>query len=230
MQKIHAFVAGLALVTAPAHAACWSAQDTSAAEVRDLQTMLMVATLRCHAAHVDITGAYNAFIASAEPAIDSANDRIKAHFRTAGGPVIGQRDYDHFTTILANAYGAGATTPQDCDRAAAVALAAAQARTGENLVHLASETLFGSPVEACAPVMAAAAPRIERRAEPVLIRVEAPASAPVELAIAAPVPVQWAAGPMPAQPVAVASVEPAKAPVQLASAASAGAAPVAATH
>ena len=36
--------------------ACWSEADMDAAKVRDLQSRLMVATFRCNAAGVDVTG------------------------------------------------------------------------------------------------------------------------------------------------------------------------------
>ena len=47
---------GLALpAPAAAQVPCWSEADVDAAKIRDLQSRLMVATLRCQAAGVDVT-------------------------------------------------------------------------------------------------------------------------------------------------------------------------------
>ena len=46
----------MACAPLPAQAAgCWAASDVAAAKVRDLQTMLMVATLRCRAGGIDVS-------------------------------------------------------------------------------------------------------------------------------------------------------------------------------
>ncbi len=113
--------------TAASAATCWSQADVSAAKVRELQTRLMVATLRCRATGVNILASYNAFIGNAKPAIVAANDQLKAHF-AASGPVAGQRDYDRYTTTLANAYGAADTGPESCAEAANLAAEATNAK------------------------------------------------------------------------------------------------------
>jgi hypothetical protein len=107
-----------------ASASCWTQADVSAAKVRELQTRLMVATLRCRATGVNILASYNNFIAGGRTSIVAANDRLKAHFMTAGA-VVGQRDYDRYTTALANAYGAAETGPESCAEASSLAAEAA---------------------------------------------------------------------------------------------------------
>ncbi len=121
-----AALASVISTAAPA-ASCWSQADVSAAKVRELQTRLMVATLRCRATGVNILASYNAFVGSAKPAIVAANNTLKAHFGAAG-PVAGQRDYDRYTTVLANAYGAADTGPESCAEAANLAAEATVAR------------------------------------------------------------------------------------------------------
>jgi hypothetical protein len=113
------------LVTAPAQSACWSSEHLTAARVRDLQTWLMVETLRCQVMHFDLSGDYNGFLRANRSAIGDANDRLKHFFITADGPVFGQQSYDRFTTRLANAYGAGHTGAESCEQARAVAREAA---------------------------------------------------------------------------------------------------------
>jgi hypothetical protein len=122
--------AGLAaaalLCAAPADAAgCWRPEGAVAAKVRDLQSRLMVATLRCRAIGADIEGAYGNFVRSNREAIQSANRVLKAQFAT--GDKIGERAYDSFATALANQYGGDPTTDDLCRGFAAAAEDAAAA-------------------------------------------------------------------------------------------------------
>ncbi|ATE63402.1 hypothetical protein CMV14_02465 [Rhizorhabdus dicambivorans] len=105
----------------PAYAGCWSAEHASAARIRDLQTYLMVETLRCQAMGFNISTDYNAFVRGNRAAIGAANDRLKAFFVSSAGPVRGQNAYDRFTTSLANAYGADRTSQDSCYEAASTA-------------------------------------------------------------------------------------------------------------
>jgi hypothetical protein len=98
----------------PASAAtCWNAEQTAAAKVRDLQSRLMVATLRCQAMGYDVSPAYNQFVTANRGTIQAANAVIKAQFVTASGGS-GERAYDSFTTALANAYGGEQTNESIC--------------------------------------------------------------------------------------------------------------------
>jgi hypothetical protein len=146
MTGIWGRAAGAALMAAvtfgQAHAAggdCWSAQEISAAKIRDLQTMLMVAGLRCRGTGTDVLTGYNRFVATNRVAIVEVNNRLKGHFDAAYGAVEGQRSYDRFTTALANAYGAGGSGAGDCAAMADLADDAAAARgSGATLAALAS--------------------------------------------------------------------------------------------
>lgn len=121
MRKlICAATAALAIVT-PANAACWTVEHADAARVRDLQTFLMVETLRCSAIGFNISRQYNAFVRGNRGAIGQANDKLKAFFIKSSGPVYGQSAYDRFTTRLANTYGASPTDADTCDSARSVA-------------------------------------------------------------------------------------------------------------
>ena len=122
-----AAIATCLVSTAAPAASCWSQADVSAAKIRELQTRLMVAALRCRASGVNILASYNAFVGNAKPSIVAANDQLKAHFGAAG-PVAGQRDYDRYTTVLANAYGAADTGPESCAEAANLAAEATNAK------------------------------------------------------------------------------------------------------
>jgi hypothetical protein len=121
-------VAALCL-SSVAPAACWSEADLSAAKVRQMQTKLMVAALRCRAGGVDILSSYNHFMRAKRAEISAANDRLKAHFRTANR-ASGDRDYDRWVTSLANTYGGARTNENSCSDAATMADEAASARGG----------------------------------------------------------------------------------------------------
>jgi hypothetical protein len=113
----------LCLMSRPALATStgdWSQDDIAAGQIRELQTKLMVATLRCRAAGVDIVPSYNQFVAVNRDELRAANYRLKVHF-LAAGPAGGQRDYDRYTTALANIYGAAPWDPDNCAQAARLA-------------------------------------------------------------------------------------------------------------
>ena len=138
VMKVAALAAAMAMACAPlpAQAAgCWAAQDIAAAKVRDLQTMLMVATLRCRADGMDVSADYNDFVVANRDAITAMNQRLKAHFWAAGS-VDGQAQYDRFVTALANAYGDDDTGGDSCAEASAVSREAVSAGSADALVAI----------------------------------------------------------------------------------------------
>jgi hypothetical protein len=127
--KIAMGLAAAALLFAqPASAAmsCWGERETAAAKIRDLQSRLMVATLRCRAIGIDVLTEYNDFVRINRSTLQQANGVIKAQFDQGYG-LEGARFYDSFTTALANEYGADATSDAVCDETAAIAAEAALA-------------------------------------------------------------------------------------------------------
>ena len=99
-----ALAAAMMMQAASAQAACWNDDQAAAAKVREMETMLMVGSLRCRAQDQRLLGQYNAFIKGSRPALVLANDRLRAHFTTAGS---GLNGYDRYVTSLANRYGGG---------------------------------------------------------------------------------------------------------------------------
>jgi hypothetical protein len=132
---------GVQGVPAQGAVGCWNEGQVAAAQVRDLQSRLMVDALRCRAFGIDILGAYNEFIRSNRATIQAANAVIMAQFsRGFGGGA--QTEYDRFTTAMANAYGADRTDAGTCAEAAsAAAEAVAAAGDIERLVEI--EQRFG---------------------------------------------------------------------------------------
>lgn len=125
------FVAGAMMICVPATAngqtGCWNTTQVAAAKVRDLQSRLMVATLRCSAMGVNVAAAYNRFLAANRDTIRGANAVLMGQFQTAHGRQA-QVHYDRFTTALANIYGDDATSGTVCAETVVLAEEAAEAR------------------------------------------------------------------------------------------------------
>jgi hypothetical protein len=124
----------------PAHAMeCWNSQKAAAARVRDLQSRLMVASMRCGAMKIDIIPAYNAFVSINRSTIQAANDLIKAQFAAEYGEQ-SQAEYDRFTTVLANAYGGDTTSVEACAKMVGFAAEAVAAQgNAQSLLTLAEK-------------------------------------------------------------------------------------------
>ena len=127
-RGLFASAALLLCVSAPAQAVmgCWNETQVAAAKVRDLQSRLMVATLRCQAMGVNVSDAYNRFVAANRTTIQGANAVLLAQFRAGYGGEA-QTQYDRFATSLANIYGDDATDPTVCADTEALADEAAAA-------------------------------------------------------------------------------------------------------
>jgi hypothetical protein len=139
-------VAAAGFYMQPAHAsmACWNQKQVAAAKIRDLQSRLMVATMRCNAMGVDVLPAYNNFVRTNRSTIQKANGVLKDQF-AAGYGARGQAEYDKFATALANAYGADPTNVSICRETASVASEAVAARGDtERLLEIA-DTMGATP-------------------------------------------------------------------------------------
>jgi hypothetical protein len=123
-------VAGAVMIcvpaTAQAQAGCWNQTQVAAAKVRDLQSRLMVATLRCSAMGVNVAAAYNRFLAANRETIRGANAVLMNQFQAVHGRQA-QVQYDRFTTALANIYGDDATSGPVCADTVVLAEEAAEA-------------------------------------------------------------------------------------------------------
>jgi len=115
--------------TAPAEAAmgCWEGPAAASVRLKDFQSKLMVATLRCNAMGYDSSAGYNKFMVANKLTLSAANLQVKARFQSAFGKSW-QKEYDRFNTSLANAYGAGATSADICDELGRTAREAAAAK------------------------------------------------------------------------------------------------------
>ncbi|MDT7934146.1 MAG: hypothetical protein RQ833_06035 [Sphingomonadaceae bacterium] len=133
------------------------------AKVRHLQSILMVAAFKCNQFNYDARGMYNQFVRVHRMMISGHNDNLKRYFLRAHGLVDGQREYDRFTTALANSDSETAQRAlADYCEAAFTLGRAALASESQELALLAAEVRgdpfgVGSRCDATAPVLAAAA-------------------------------------------------------------------------
>jgi hypothetical protein len=121
----------------PTH--CWSGEAFDAARVRELESMLMVAALRCRTEGSNLLTQYNAFIGESRPALIKINDRLRQHFTRSVGPIKSLNAYDSFVTSLANRYGAGASGLNCGDMESILSAALAEKGSIEGLIRLARD-------------------------------------------------------------------------------------------
>jgi hypothetical protein len=140
-----------------AAASCWQPFEVEAARVRDLQTLLMMTTLKCGSAGSAIEAQYNSFVAKKKTLLVSHNNVLKARFMRENGIGQGQAAYDSFTTGLANSHSSRAQSAHFCEMGGTL-LTLAEGSTEDELSTLArsfSETTAGvgdaCPLNAPAP-------------------------------------------------------------------------------
>lgn len=96
-----------AMCAGSANAACWSHAAYKAAQLRELDTMLMVEALRCRKTSANFVETYNRFVVASRPALLKANAALKTHFTAEVGAKGALGAYDNYMTTVANRYGAG---------------------------------------------------------------------------------------------------------------------------
>ena len=131
--------AAICASSTPVYAAsCWSAEEVAAAKIRDLQTRMMVAGLKCRGDGPEMLAAYNRFVVVHRTSIQRHNNILRGRFIRIGGKSGGERDYDRYTTAMANAYGSTEADHQACREVTALARRAASAKPVE-LVAIAED-------------------------------------------------------------------------------------------
>ena len=133
-------VCGLAaavIIAAPAHAACWRTDEVAAAKVRDLDTMLMVSSLRCRTVDAAMVTRYNSFVVKNRVPLTQANVTLRARFAAQVGRAAALNAYDKYITKVANRYGAGAEGLSCADFAAITDAALGEVPNFANLAALA---------------------------------------------------------------------------------------------
>ncbi len=138
-QILGALALGSMAFSGTAQAACWTPAEADAATVRDLQSRLMVATLRCARSEHDLLAEYNRFVGSKKPLLQMGNGVLKAHFAKGRTKRQAQQAYDRYAVSLANKYGAGSGDLSECEGMKRLAVLAANSQANQSsLVELAN--------------------------------------------------------------------------------------------
>ncbi len=138
-QWVGAMVVASVALSGTAQAACWTPAEADAAAVRDLQSRLMVAALRCARSEHDLLADYNRFVGSKKPLLQMGNRVLKAHFAKGKNKRQAQKAYDRYAVSLANRYGAGSGDLSECAGMKRLAKLAANSKANQaSLVELAS--------------------------------------------------------------------------------------------
>lgn len=106
-RMLAAAAAAAMMFCGSANAACWSPRAIEAAKVRDFDTMLMVATLRCRTQGVVMGDAYNRFVREKRAVLSAVNDELRAQTADGRRGKVALEAYDRFVTSIANRHGAG---------------------------------------------------------------------------------------------------------------------------
>jgi hypothetical protein len=142
MKRVLAATVVMAGLVVPyaAKADCAPPEVVKATQVRQLQTQLMVAALKC--SHMPQHAAsYNSFVRSFGSQISESASVLMAHFkRTSPQP---QKSFDKFITQLANdASTYSINTPDFCDGMSTI-FASVQSASGSELQTIAATTING---------------------------------------------------------------------------------------
>lgn len=101
-------------ISGSAQAACWTPAEADAAVVRNLQSRLMVAALRCGRSEHNLLADYNKFVKSKKPLLRMGNNVLRSHFSKGKSKNQGMKAYDRFAVSMANVYGAGTGDLSGC--------------------------------------------------------------------------------------------------------------------
>lgn len=153
LPRFAAFAAmsSLALFPSVAQAgtSCWYPNEIKAAQLRGLQSMLMVGTLKCRKSSAASVDLYNSFITRQRGFLDANVTVLKAHFMRENGIVKGQEAYDSFATLLANQYSERPDDAASCPTIESFARLAAGASHSDLLVL--AQSLSEAPTSGLCP-------------------------------------------------------------------------------
>lgn len=138
---------------------CWNQALVEAAQVKEFEIMLMVATLRCQAKGTDLSGEYNRFIAAHRPVLRAVGEEIVREFKVSLGAGGAMKAYDKLGVVMANKYGNGIQGLECADFQAIIAQAQSTPAGKAQLVSLAQRAGMDPelPAPRCAPTTVAAA-------------------------------------------------------------------------
>lgn len=147
-QTMAAAAIGAALAS-PTQAGCWSQATFEAAQVRELETMLMVGAMRCMQDSASFATDYNAFVRNNAATLSGAGQTLRTHFATEFGNGGGDA-YRSFISGEADRFMVGSAR-LSCQDLGTVARMAANADSPTALVRFATsaEIRPSAPAKLC---------------------------------------------------------------------------------
>jgi len=139
-----ALAAQITAFAAPAHAgACWTERTVAAAQLRQLDVMLMVGSLQCRTGADDYRADYDRFLLRHRDYLGTANHLILDDISGRVGPLAAMDALDHASVRMANHYGMHST--YGCHELKLVAISLANS-ADEELDH-AADVMVGPELE-----------------------------------------------------------------------------------
>ena len=136
----------LALAAAnPAQAACADPPTAGAARLHEFQTMMMTVSLRCRTIGIDMRDDFEAMSTKYQADFSSAGQHVQRFF---GASIKHGGDYDRYSVVVANKYGAGSTTQRNCKLLQKVVSEVTRIADGALLVTVAGAMIPRSTLEA----------------------------------------------------------------------------------
>lgn len=156
-KMVMAAALGSVALSGTAQAACWTPAEVDAAKVRDLQSRMMVAALRCTKSNHDLLPEYNRFVREKRSLLKLGNGVLRSHFAKGRNSKQALRAYDRYAVSLANRYGAGSGDLSECKHMKVLVTAAVQSDSRlTSLVNIAQQHALSPelPGGRCGIVMA----------------------------------------------------------------------------
>lgn len=100
-------VTAVSLLSSPAQASCWNANQVEAIKLRHLDVMLMVTALRCRNSQHNYLPEYNQFVTKNRTILAKANIIIRNHYYNEMPKKHALNEYDRLVVTMANNYGTG---------------------------------------------------------------------------------------------------------------------------
>lgn len=141
---VAAWVVPALLAAVPAHAgACWTERTTPAAQVRQLDVMLMVGSLRCRTGADDYRASYDSFLSRHRDHLGQANHALLDDMAQRMGALGAMEALDRASVRMANHYGVTGT--YGCHELKLVTAALANGSDAE--IDHAADVLVGPELE-----------------------------------------------------------------------------------
>ena len=227
---------------------CWAPEEVAAVRVRNLQSMLLVESLKCRDTVPDTVVAYNDFVTKKRELLLADKYRVQDHFIKNFGAAAGSVASNNYETRAGNHNSSSGISPERCRSVAAYARLAANA-SDQDLPAFAGAVARSNPIADCPVAPAAMVIPVWKNGRPLpvaapdpvmqegVVETEAPIddavatipmTEPVATRKAAALPAVVQAAPAePEKPMAVAAVSKTPAPADAATALQAAAAALA---